>query len=348
MDRAAYELANRIKTEPEADWNTLTICPGETEMKKYKNHIIKEIGREREEKKKNFRGMYAAACAAFVLFAGTVVFGDEVHAMIRQISWSIGNALGISGDLANYREVVNTSAADKGYVITLQEAVAGEEKLVINYTLQREDGGTMDEILTADGSLYINGKNVTDSVGGSAEFLDGEQKIVGVVSEYFVEGMDLSGENDFQICFERIGTMDSVAGEWNFAFRADGADLIADTKRVAIGKTFELPNGGEITLEEFTANELEQRISYTLSDGSDYLYKVEAEDSVGNRVEFGVRIQDKETGHMQNEEIIDDGRIDENAESVTMTLYAVEMPKESGQMSQDYVQVGEPFEIKFP
>ena len=139
-----------------------------------------------------------------------------------------------------------------------------------------------------------------------------------------------------------------MAGEWNFAFRADGADLIADTKRVAIGKTFELPNGGEITLEEFTANELEQRISYTLSDGSDYLYKVEAEDSVGNRVEFGVRIQDKETGHMQNEEIIDDGRIDENAESVPMTLYAVEMPKESGQMSQDYVQVGEPFEIKFP
>lgn len=347
MDRAAYELANRIKTEPETDWNTPTAGPGEIEVKKYKNYIMKEIDREKREERKNFRGMYAAACAALILFAGTAFFGDEVHAMIRQISWSIGNALGISGDLANYREVVNTSAADKGYIITLQEAVAGEEKLVINYTLQREDGGSMDEILTADGSLYINGKNVTDSVGGSAEFLDEEQKAVGVVLEYFVEDMDLSGENDFRIHFDRIGATDSLEGEWNFAFRADGADLIADTKRTAIGKTFELPNGGQITLEEFTANELEQRISYTLSDASDYFYKVEAEDSNGNRAEFGVRTQDKDSGHMQNEEIIQDGRLDAEAESAAITLYAMEMPEESGRIDDDYVQVGETFTIDF-
>lgn len=347
MDRVAYKLANKIKTEPEADWNTLTICPGEIEMKKYKNDIMREIGREKEEKKKNLRGMYAAACAAFILFAGSIFFGDEVHAMIRQISWSIGNALGISGDLADYREVINTSVTDKGYVITLQEAVAGEEKLVINYTLQREDGGSMDEILTADGSLYINGKNVTDSVGGSAGFLDEEQKIVGVVSDYFVEDMDLSGENDFQISFERIGVTDSVKGKWNFEFRADGTDLIADTKRAVIGKTFALPNGGEITLNEFTSNELEQRISYSLSNASNYVFMAKAEDSDGNRAEFGVRVQDKVSGYMQNEEIIEDGRIDAGSERVTVTVYAAEMPEESGQMSNDYVQVGETFEIDF-
>ena len=186
---------------------------------------------------------------------------------------------------------------------------------------------------------------MTDGVGGSAEFLDEEQRIVGVVLEFFVEDSDLSGENDFQINFERIGITDTVKGNWNFAFKADGEELIADTIRTAIGKTFVLPNGGEITLDEFTSNELEQRISYSLSDASGYIFMVEAEDSNGNKVEFGVRMQDKDSGHMQNEEILYDGRLDEEAGKVTMTLYAAEMPKESGQMSHDYVQVGETFEL---
>lgn len=345
MNREAYELANRIKTEPGTDGDILLESPGDFKMKKYKNNMLQEIKREKQAKKRNFRGVSAAACAALILLAGTVIFSDDVHAMIRQISWSIGNALGISGDLADYREVINTSVEDKGYVITLQEAVASEKKLVINYTLQREDGAAMDEILTADGSLRINGKNVTDGVGGGAEFLDEEQKVVGVVLEYFVENADLSGENDFQISFERIGMTDAVKGNWDFAFKADGSELIADTKRTAIGKTFVVPNGGEITLDEFTSNELEQRIFYSLSDTSGYIFKAEAEDSEGNKAEFGVRIQDTDSGHMQNEEILYDGRLDAEAETVTITLYGVELPKESGQMSHDYVQIGEPFEI---
>ena len=84
----------------------------------------------------------------------------------------------------------------------------------------------------------------------------------------------------------------------------------------------------------------------TFSSQTEHILRVEAVDSTGKQVEFGVRTQDKKGGHMQNEEIIDDGRLDENAESVTMTLYAVEMPKESGRMSDDYVQIGESFEVK--
>ena len=171
---------------------------------------------------------------------------------------------------------------------------------------------------------------------------------VGMVSEYFLHDMDLSGENDFQIHIRGDRIDDGIKGKWNFSFKADGSLLLADTKRTAIGKTFELPNGGTITLDEFTSNELEQRISYSLSEGSDYLFKVEAEDSNGNQAEFDVRIQDKDSGHMQNQEILEDGRLNGEAGLVTMTLYAVEMPKESGRMSEDYIQIGEPFTIELP
>ena len=101
-----------------------------------------------------------------------------------------------------------------------------------------------------------------------------------------------------------------------------------------------------VTLEEFTTNDLEQRISYSFSGTTDYIFKAEAVDSTGKQVEFGVRTQDKRSGYMQNEDIIDDGRIDDGAESVTITLYAMELPKESGQMSHDYIQLGESFELQ--
>ena len=51
---------------------------------------------------------------------------------------------------------------------------------------------------------------------------------------------------------------------------------------------------------------------------------------------------------MQNQEILEDGRLNGEAGLVTMTLYAVEMPKESGRMSEDYIQIGEPFTIELP
>lgn len=75
-------------------------------------------------------------------------------------------------------------------------------------------------------------------------------------------------------------------------------------------------------------------------------------DSSGNRAEFGTRVQGSESGYMQNEKMIEDGseydsRLDDSAESASMTLYAVELPKEGGEVRDDYVQVGESFSVEF-
>lgn len=181
MNREAYRLANEIKTELEADRDCLIDSLTDTDMQKYHSRILGEIKKEKRAAKRHFSKMAIAACAAIAILATTVVFSEDVHAAIQQIRWSISNALGISSDLADYSEVINTSVSDKGYVITLQEAVVSEEKLVVNYTVQQESGQPLDEILIVDGELLINGKHVSPGSSGSAGFLDEDQTVLGVV-----------------------------------------------------------------------------------------------------------------------------------------------------------------------
>lgn len=365
MNREAYELANRIETVSDRDGDFREERLGSAEIEQYKSRILQEIKREGRTERRKFGGIYAAACAAAILLAGTILFNDEVHAMIRQLSFTIGNALEISSDLAEYREVVGTSITDKEYIVTLQEAVAAEGKLIVSYTIEREDGGSLEELIDSSGGpnlekwispetdLYINGEKVQSAVLGDGRFISEDKTVIGAVAQFQLYALetDLSQENEYEIGFYR--SRRNIAfhmGE--FAFRADGTDLAADTKRIQIGRVFELPDGVKVTLNEFTTNELEQRIAYSLSAQTDYILKVEATDSAGKQAEFGVRVQGSESGYMQNEKMIEDGsvydgRLDDSAEFASMTLYAVELPKEGGDVREEYVQVGESFLVKF-
>lgn len=347
MEKEAYRLANEIGAGQELNAECLLDGAEDMDMEKYRTAVLGSIRREKKMRKKKYYGFAVAACAACAVLVGTAAFGDQVHAAIRQISWSIGNALGISADLEAYREVVNTSVSDQGYVITLQEAVVSEDKLVVNYTIQREDGQSMgDEILVPNGTLCINGKAVHGAMGGSAGFIDEEQKVVGEVDEYHISGdVDLTQENEYVLSFDAIGNENEIKGKWEFAFTADGADLIADTVRAEIEKEFQMPDGTTVTLHEFTSNRLEQRITFSQSADTRYMLMVMAEDQSGHQAEFGLRTVSENAGYMQNEDIVLDGRVDDTAGPLTLTLFAVELPEQDGQISDDYVQVGEPFEL---
>ena len=351
MRKEAYTLANEIEAKWEFDTSYQKERLETEEVEKYKKAVMDKIRMENKKGhgKASHRMVAAAACMAALVFS-TAVFGEKVYAAIEQISWSIGNALGLSGDLAAYSSVVHTSVTDSGYVITLQEVVVAEEKLVVNYTLQREDGEPMEKIFVPVGKLSINGKPVYGGSSGGGGFLNEEHTITGIDMSYDITDVDLTQENRYQLKFEKIDydTIEgSVKGKWNFQFTADGADLIADTLRIPLQKEFFTEDGARIVLEELTLNELEQRIFYHIEGFSEYMAMVQVEDGAGHQIEFSTRRFDGRngSGYMQNEEIIEDGRIAEGAGSVTFTLYVKHIPKESGQMSHDYVQVGEAFTV---
>lgn len=348
MDREAYRLANEIKTEFHAKGDFLAECPGEEEMKHYKSKILHEIKKEKRDKRLR-RGLAAAACAAVALAVGSTVFGEEVYAALQQMKWSMSSALGLTEDLAGYSEVIHTSLTDHGYVLTLQEVVVAEEKLVTNYTLAREDGSPLEDLEIPGETVYINGKRVNSGGSGSAEFLDELHTVMGVVCSQDIEldsGIDLSEENEFCLAFEQADAKNGKTGAWEFVFTADGAALMADTRRIAVGKTFELPDGVTLTIQEITFNALEQRITYELSDSTRWMPMIWATASDGEQVKFGVRSQSAGAGYMTNEEIIEDGRIREDAKAVTLTLYAQNVPESGGNIAEEYMQIGDPILVE--
>ena len=100
--------------------------------------------------------------------------------------------------------------------------------------------------------------------------------------------MDLAGVNDYQIKFSQLDIKGKIRGNWTFSFTADGSTLMAETQRVTLDKTFTLPNCVSITLEEFTSNDLEQRILYTAyaKEAVEYDLLVTALDEMGGEYSF--------------------------------------------------------------
>lgn len=365
MNKENYRFANTISSalnlKPTGGQERLS----DAEIRNYSEAVLKQIcgmdieaeqssaqsiERERKAKKGFGRAMkYTAAAACTVLLLCATVFGENVHAAIEHIRWSLENAFGLTGSLENYRDIINNSAADHGYVVTLQEVAAADSKLVVNYTIQREDGLSMGEIpMFLSEQLYINGKEQFSGASGGAGFLDDEHTVVGVSLEFDVLGIDMAQENTYRLCLENYETKEK--GKWDFVFTADGSELIADTKRVPIGKEFVLEDGATVVLEEMTLNELEQRITYHVEGASDtsVIFRLDAVDSDGKQAMFDTKIFQGKSGdgYMQNAEVLFDGRIDPNADRVTFTLYATSIPEESGRMDDAYVQVGESFELQ--
>lgn len=363
MKKEWYDFANRLslpdKDIDEAMNESMNESMNNIQLdaltqKQYEHSVLAAIRKEQQETRSSkspvhtiHRGSAVAAACLILLGIPSLVFHEEVHAAITRISYSLRDALGLEGDISQYTELVNTPISDKGYVVTLQEAVAAPQKLVISYTVQREDGQPLPDTFNLDGNLYVNGSPIHGSASGSAGFLDEDNKILGVELSYDVADIDLAAENTYEINFTAFDTAtaeDDIGGQWNFKFKADGTELFADTRSMNPGNAFVMPDGEVITLDTFTDNPLEQQITYTISNagGNYFLLKLTATDEQGRTAVFSVSRSSGTEGCLTNEKLIENGRIPADAKTVTVTLYAQTLPEESGKEPDDYTQIGEP------
>ncbi len=346
MKSSVYDYLNDMDNQPDS-YTSSEVEMGD--VKRWKKAFETRRGKTGAKWRK-----YAAAAALFAIVAaagGISPVRQTVYAGVKAVTYDLAQMLGIEKDLDPYRTVVGRSLTKDGFTVTLNEVILDRESLYISDTLTVPEAmDSPDDMMAYDTytEVYINGRMVSGGAGGGSRQAD-EYNIVSDL-EAELPGVDTAGTLDVEIRYY-VMEGDSMFGDidmGSFEFTASGQELSIDTLSVPLDQTFELPDGELVTFTEYTSNALGQKIYYEKSDdGYAYDMELRGEDNLGNPVSFYVRYGNGTEGKMEVE-AIDNGYISDEATSLTLALYVVKMPEESGAMpgSEEYEQVGESFTVQ--
>lgn len=301
-------------------------------------------GYDKLEKRKNRKfkkGLISAAAIALVLMGGTYIFGDSVVASVKLAMFDIENYLKINKDIQDYKTIIGKSISNDGITIQLNEVILDHDDIIVSTTVKSEEPlGEMG--IDTSGDLYINGKRISNGAGGSSGLIDDYTQEEVLIYHLDKELQD--GDLNIELKYNGVYYNDkNIRGNWKFEFKANGDALKINTNIIKLDNTFVLENGQKITLDEYRSNDVGQKIHYSIENKDKrkiYSLLLKGHDDLGNEVSFSNTYEEKNSGVLNN-----DVNISENAKQLTLKLYAVPFPKESGKMSNDYKQVGEEFII---
>ena len=331
MSQNIYELLNNVETD-------FTDYPQDTPISESTIHKLKKnVHTKMKHRHSSLRPIAAAACLCLVI--GILCAGPlkvPVNAAAKLLSYKISYALGVHRDLTPYENAINQSVTDQGITVTLNEVILDKDSIIISTTESASAGSPTG--LT--GLIYINGQLIMQGASGSSAPLgDG---LTGTVMEYDIKGIDTSGKLDVE-----LELSDEGKGSWDFAFQADGSELKSATLEQPLGITISLPDQSQVVLRTLSINPAATKIYYDyISKIDNYDLMFNGNDSLGNPIAFYLSRSDKSGGQLRLDALT--GEIGENAESLTLTPYAVKFPEGSGRMSDDWQQTGDAFTIPLP
>lgn len=331
MNKDIYTLLNEIDSQ--ADAQTFETADP-VEIKRWKQAFrTRKNGAHVSENSAHTQsahhwGRYAAAAAAaFVLVLSAGPAGQIVYAQAKAIVYSLSDLLGIKKDLSPYRTVVGQSITKNGTTITLNDVILDHETLLVSYSTTAPEALTSPDLESnymGDCDVYLNGKQISIGASGSS-WKEDDYTLISCL-ELEIPNIDVSKSMDIELNF--FLTLDHTP-VGSFAFSASGETLMAETRSVALNKTYLLPDQTELTFTRYTSNSLGQRIYFeTARDRCDYLPSLKGTDDLGNEISFSLRYFGEGKGRLETDQL--NGYIDENASVLTLTPYVSEVPKESG------------------
>lgn len=279
-------------------------------------------------------------------------WGKAVYAAteskVAEISYSIGQALGIERNIEPYANVVNQVVESNGVEMKLAEVIIDKDELILS-VITRTDKPV--QWLNFDYDIFINGKKVRNySASGTGGPIDKSQRDFNTVYAIDISGIDTMGDVDLKVVLKNLSyylgdeITEKVKGKWKFEFVASGSELTANSRTLAIDHEFYIGDT-KYTLEEFRYNPVNQKIYGKAEGQSAVSYDVDLRgwDNLGNEVKFYLsRVSDGNlTFNYQNF----DGDLSNEITSLTLIPYAVKLPEQSGKISGDWQQVGEEFTI---
>ena len=336
MGKNIYDLLNDVEVDLN-EYNEEVFT--DIEKRKLKKTFKKSIKKNSPSYKK-----YIVAASITLLLMGlfTTNLGNNVLAYANTIAYDIASYLGIEKSLDEYKTVVNKSVTKKGLSIKLNEVILDHNELVVSTTLTTDEDLKEGSIIL-DSSIYINGKRMKSSgSSGSSKQLDNHT--VEDLTFYDLEA-NLSGDLNIKIVFSNpLVEMQEKSGRWVFEFKTSGDELTLDTKEILLDYDFTLENSQQITLENYTSNDLGQKIYFSKSHkATDYDMVLRGHDDLGNNIEFYMSRTRDCNGIFKLETI--DGNLNKNAKRLFLIPYAVKFPEQSGKLSHDFKKIGKEFTI---
>lgn len=337
MKTNIYQLLNQVETDF-SEYNEEPL--NELQSKSIKNRILKGI--HKTPRGKVYKRILAAACICLCASVAAGPLKGEVHAAMKYMSYHIGEFLDINQDLTPYEQIVNKSVENAGIKMTLNSVILDENELIVSTTCVYEKPIEIEnDNISLNANIFVNGRRVTDGSSGGTRQVDAHT--TESVMNYDLNGIETGGVLNFELEF--YDNMKESKDTWDFAFGADGSELCIDTVKLPLENRFTLPNNSEVTLNQYTSNALGQKIYFTVSkEGTAYNMKLEGIDNMGNKVSFTLSRVRGQNGRFNIDELY--SHLSQDASSLNLKLYAVEMPTESGKMSNDFQSVGEPFTIQ--
>jgi len=270
-------------------------------------------------------------------------YDESVLATINIISTDIATKLGINKNLDDYKTVVNKTVTDNGITIKLNEVILDGNKLIVSTTINSQDPIDGIDVIHLSGNIKINGEKASNASGGGSKKIDAYT--TEEIMEYHLKEIYSKGDLEIEINYkDALLQGNTLKGDWSFAFKTSGEKLAAKTKSIALNHKVTLENGVELNLYKYTVNDLGQKIYFTktqVKNEETYNVILKGSDNLGNKVEFGLRVQEKDKGEFEMER----SSLSEQATEITLTPYAVKFPEKSGRMSNDFVKIGEEFKI---
>lgn len=326
MKNEIYDLLNDIDNQIDT-FETVDITS--TDLKNWKSSFA---SKKKSSPKKHTWKKYAAAAAAFILILGgsSAPVRQNVYAQSKQIMESLSTLLGINEDISSYSTIVGKSISKDGITVTLNEVILDGNKLIVSYkakadsasVLKKLKAKNMDELFI-NTDILINGKNVSQSSGGSSHATDALTS-VGNSEIELDDSYNLSGKCNFAIDFN-CSSLKSNISLGKLKFTASDKELNAVTTTVPLNYTFTLPNKTKITLKNYRGNCVNQQITFTKKDsGSDINgdLLLKGKDNLGNPVEFYLSSMDENSGEFEIDRI--GGFPSSKATSMTLTPYYAE------------------------
>lgn len=338
MKREEQEFIEKISREIEIP--TIVEDKAQEAFRQIKGGQIMEP-KNRFSIKKAFISVAAVAAIALVISAGSV--NGQVYAGIKALSYDIGSALGINKDLEPYKTVVNQTKTADGVSITLNEVVLDGDELIVSSIEDYGERKLDIEFSDYDSDVYINGRLASYAGGGGSELID-EHKIGNVLS-YILRAEDLTGDLDVEIKYyngnkRRLFQSPSLT----FEFHTSGNELALATKSIQLDQEFVLEDGTKLTAYLYSHNVVSDKIRMKADANCDYDLSLRGTDNLGNPIEFWLNMQEAKELELKALKF-DKGVVNEGVTSMTLQLYAVERPKESGKMNDDFKLVGDSFTI---